>query len=112
MVPQTIPDAFYENGATSVARLLQMVNAMKVRPQLRASRISTPIWIRKWSLDSTGRSSALLACPECLRAYSYFLTETDCVHYLDCPYCLYRVQLAIFPVGAEMDESPLVALNS
>lgn len=113
MLPRTIAaDAFYEKGATSVARLLQMVNAMKDGPQLRASRISTPIWIPKRPLDSTGRSSAFLACPECLRAHSYLLEETDSVHYLVCPYCLYRVQLAIAPVSVEIGECELVALNS
>lgn len=45
-------DAFYEKGATSVARLLQIVAAMKDASESRCARVSTPIWIPRWRFDA------------------------------------------------------------
>jgi CheY-like chemotaxis protein len=102
-------DAFYEKGATSVARLLQIVAAVKNAPEARWVRVSTPIWIPRLSSDSENRSNASFACPECLRAYSYSIDESDPVHHKDCPYCQYRIQLAIVPIDTEMDRRSLSA---
>lgn len=96
-------DAFYEKGASSVARFVEIVNGLKNEPDLRSLRVSTPIWVPRASSDPGGGPSALFACPECLRAYPYFADETDCVRHWDCQYCLCRVQLAIIPdQAAEM----------
>jgi len=105
-------DAFYEKGATSVARLLQIVAAMKDASESRWARVSTPIWIPRWRFDAENRSNASFACPECLGAYSYSIDETDRVHHRDCPYCQYRMQLAIVPIETEMDRRSLICFNS
>jgi CheY-like chemotaxis protein len=105
-------DAFYEKGASSVARLLQIVDALKDEPDLRSTRVPTPVWIPRPSTEEAEGSSALFACPECLRAYPSFISEEDYVHHRNCPYCLYRVQLAIVPAGGGMIESSFIDLNA
>jgi CheY-like chemotaxis protein len=101
-------DAFYEKGATSVVRLLQIVDAMKDESELRSLRVSTPIWISRSPFDSGSGSGALFACPECLRAYQYSVEEDDCVHHRSCTYCRYRIQLAIVPTDTEVGTRSLV----
>jgi CheY-like chemotaxis protein len=109
MIPQGVAaDAFYDKSTASVAELLLIVNAMKNEPESQLLRFSTPIWIPKPSIESAGGSSAPFACPECLRAYPCAIDETDSVHHRSCPYCLYRVQLAIVPANAETNTASLL----
>lgn len=102
-------DAFYEKGAASVTQLLLlMVNAMKEETDPRLLRVSTPIWMPRPSLESLGESSPYFACPECLRAYPCAIDETNSVHHRKCPYCLYRIELAVFPANPETGTPPLI----
>ena len=113
IVPQGVAaDAFYEKGAASVARLLQMVNEMKGEPHLQSSRATTPIWIPRPSPDPDGGSDVSFACPECLRAYRYSINETASGHHMNCPYCLYHLHLAIVPANMEVDKPPFVRVKS
>jgi CheY-like chemotaxis protein len=105
-------DAFYEKGATSVARLLQIVDTLKNEPEIRSRRISAPIWIPKPRLDSKGVSTPFFACPECLRAYLHYVNKDDSIHQRSCPHCQYRVHLAFLPDYVEADSLPLIHLNS
>jgi CheY-like chemotaxis protein len=105
-------DAFYEKGSTTVARLLQIVNAMKDAPESRWSRGSTPIWIPRSAFDSEDRSNGSFACPECLRAHSCSIDERDSVYWKGCPYCQYPMQLAIVPIDTEMDRRSLICFNA
>ena len=97
-------DAFYEKGATSVARLLQIVEAMKDDGEVRMYRVSTPIWVPRMRVDSTSQSNALFACPECLRAFPSLINESESMHYGHCPHCHYCVQLAIVPTNPAKEE--------
>ena len=97
-------DAFYEKGASSVARLLQIVNGLKDETTLRAQRVSTPIWIPKAMVDSLDKSEVLFSCPECLRAQPCFTNETGGLQHRECPFCRCRIQLAIAPSEVEMEE--------
>ena len=97
-------DAFYEKGASSVARLLQIVNGLKDEQTLRSLRASTPMWIPKASTDTLGRSEVLFSCPECLRAQPCFTNETGGLQHRECPFCRCRIQLAIVPSEVKMEE--------
>lgn len=94
-------DAFYEKDGTGIAQLLLIVNSIKEETDSRLIRFSTPVWIPRPSTESLGGACATLACPECLRAYPCAMNETDRVHHESCPYCQFRVELAIFPANAE-----------
>jgi CheY-like chemotaxis protein len=99
-VPRGIAaDAFYEKGASSVARLLQIVNDLKDEQALRSMRVPTPIWIPRTPDGPENRSEVLFSCPECLRAYAYFAIDTNDLQHRECRYCLCRVQLAIVPAN-------------
>ena len=109
IIPQGVAaDAFYEKSAASAAQLLLIVNAIRNEPDSQLLRFSTPIWIPKPSVESGGGSSAPFACPECLSAYPCAIDETDSVHHRSCPYCLYRVQLAIVPANSEANTASLL----
>ena len=109
IVPRGVAaDALYEKNAMSTAQLLLIVNAMKHEPDSRFLRVATPIWIPKPSNEPSAESSASFACPECLRTYPCAIVETDSVHRRDCPYCLYRVQMAIVPANTETDTPALI----
>jgi CheY-like chemotaxis protein len=104
--------AFYEKGATSAARLLQIVAALKDDPELPSSNRATPtIWIPKPSKGFGSGASPSFACPECLRAYPYSINEREHEHKLNCPHCLYCIHLAIVPVDGAMDNSPVIDFN-
>ena len=105
IVPRGVAaDAFYEKGASSVARLLQIVTGLKDETTLRAQRVSTPIWIPKAMVDPLGKSEVLFSCPECLRAHPYFTNESTDLQNRECRYCRCRIQLAIVPSELEMEE--------
>ena len=112
-VPRDVAaDAFYEKGATGIARLLKIVNAMKDESEWRSLRVSTPLWVPRSSMDPTGGSSPLFACPECLRASPHSINGADYTHHRDCPYCLYRVQLAVVPAIAGIDNPSFIDFNA
>lgn len=113
IVPRGVAaDAFFEKGASSVARLLQIVNAMKGKSEVRSLRVSTPIWIPSPSPNPEGISSVLFACPECLRAHPYPIGDTNYLHHWNCPYCRYPAQLAIVPANLEIDKPTLIDFSS
>lgn len=108
VAPQGVAaDAFYEKDATSIAQLLLIVNAVRNRPESQLLRVSTPVWIPKPSIVPAGKSSGQFACPECLRASSCAIDESDSPHSWSCPYCLYQVQLACCPAATEAMSSLL-----
>jgi CheY-like chemotaxis protein len=110
MVPCGVAaDAFYEKGASSVARLLQIVNGLQDEATLRSLRASTPMWIPKASTDRLSRSEVLFSCPECLRSQPCSINETGDLLHRECPYCRCRIQLAIVPGDMEVKNDPGLA---
>jgi CheY-like chemotaxis protein len=83
-------DAFYEKNASSIARLIQIVDVLKVGP---SSRAATPIWIDKHSVDQEPGGGVLLGCPECLRAYPHWIGESGEEHEWECPHCSFQTRL-------------------
>src|ERR1039457_2658244 len=81
-------DAFHET-ATGLDSLFQLVKtAAKLDRHVRAGAdASAPFWISPVSRNASSEASVLIACPECLRAFSlsvgaadFVIHETSCVH--------------------------------
>jgi CheY-like chemotaxis protein/DNA-directed RNA polymerase subunit RPC12/RpoP len=107
----TIPDgvaadAFYAKGQSSVACLLQILRAVEVDAGWRDSRTQTPIWIPDVLVDREKTASASVACPECLRTFLHPIPAVSSVKMEErCPYCDYRVQIALVGRPLEMDRT-------
>jgi CheY-like chemotaxis protein/DNA-directed RNA polymerase subunit RPC12/RpoP len=107
IVPQAVAaDEFYDKGAASIVKLLLIVDAMKNEQESRLLRILTPVWIARPSIESSEEVNTTFACPECLRAYPCAIREAETVRNRECPYCLFRVQLTVFP-GIRETATPL-----
>jgi CheY-like chemotaxis protein len=106
MVPAGVAaDGFYAKGSRSVARLFEILNAIKDVEMREATRSVAPVWIPGTRVEQ-GNDSAAVACPECLRTFSHCLNAAECSrHECRCPHCLHPVQLAIVRELAEMDKT-------
>ena len=67
-VPQGIAaDAFYAKGSTSVARLFEILRAIKDDATHHSLRAAAPIWIPGVPIDQGGIATIAVSCPECSR---------------------------------------------
>jgi CheY-like chemotaxis protein len=108
-VPQGVAaDAFYAKGSSSVARLFEILCAIKDDATRCSTRGAAPIWIPPMTFGQADLSTMAIACPECLRTFSHcvrnaeFLRAERC-----CPHCLHPVQLAIVKPSADVDKTSL-----
>jgi CheY-like chemotaxis protein len=109
IVPQGVAaDAFYAKGSSSVARLFDMLYAIKDDGARRSARAAAPIWIPAMPIGQSDRSTIAIACPECLRTFSHRLHHAELPRAEHCcPHCLYTVQLAIVRPSADVDSTCL-----
>ena len=78
--PAIAADAFYAKGASSVARLFEMVTATENRRAVYAARGAVPIWVQGMPIDCSETTTVLVSCPECLRAFSHPLPAANIFH--------------------------------
>ena len=89
-------DGFYAKGASSVARLLEVVDAIEDEVTRLSRRVATPIWIPALTAKKDNHASRSVACPECLRTFFHDLREDELLSKERCcPHCLHCVQLAM-----------------
>jgi CheY-like chemotaxis protein len=108
-VPQGIAaDAFYAKGSTSVARLFEILCAIKDESTRHSLRAAAPIWISGVPIDQGGLATIAVACPECLRTFPLCLQNAKFLRTERCfPHCHYPVELAIARPTADMDQTGL-----
>lgn len=100
-------DAFYAKGASSVAKLIQMVNSIW-RDDACLLRSVTPVWLAEVASDHAGAPVAPVSCPECLRPFLHSaatreLLSTKCI----CPHCTTPFEVALVRQSNGMDGTPL-----
>ena len=106
-VPQGIAaDAFYAKGSSSVARLFEILCAIKDETTRHSLRVAAPIWIPDVPIDRGYLTTIAVACPECLRTFPYCLHDakllcTECC----CPHCHHGTQLSIVKPIGDMDQT-------
>ena len=108
-VPQGIAaDAFYAKGSSSVARLFEILYAIKNETTRHSSRAAAPIWMPGVPIDRDGLTTIAVACPECLRTFPLCLHEANFLRTERCcPHCHNPVQLAIARPTADLDQTGL-----
>ena len=83
-VPQGVAaDAFYAKGSSSVARLFEILGAIKDETTRHSVRVAAPIWIPGVPIDRGCLATIAIACPECLRTFPHRvhdakLLRTEC----------------------------------
>jgi CheY-like chemotaxis protein len=108
-VPQGIAaDAFYAKGSTSVARLFEILCAIKDDATHHSLRAVAPIWIPGVPIDQGGLATIAVSCPECLRTFPHCLHDAEFLHTERCcPHCHHPVRMAIIRTLADMDQTGL-----
>jgi CheY-like chemotaxis protein len=89
-------DGFYAKGSSSIDRLFEILRTIGDEVLRHSARAATPIWIPGVPIDERDLSTVVVACPECLRTFSY------CLHILQlsyaerrCPHCLHTMRLSV-----------------
>lgn len=101
-------DAFYAKGSTSVARLFEILIAIKDETTRGSRRVAAPIWIPGVPIDQGGLATVAVACPECLRTFPHSLHNTPFLRTEhSCPHCHHPVQLAVVRPSMDMDQTSL-----
>jgi hypothetical protein len=106
--PGIAADGFYAKGTSSVAQLFEILREIEDAGVRQAKRAAAPIWIPAMPGQSDENSAAVVACPECLRAFSRPLRGPALPQESSCPYCLSPVQLAIVKQSEKMDRTGLL----
>lgn len=108
-VPQGVAaDAFYPKASSSVARIFEILSAIKDDATRDSLRAATPIWIPGAPLDQGGLATVAVACPECLRTFPHRLHYAELLRAeRDCPHCNHHVQLAVVRAPSDMDRTGL-----
>ncbi len=106
-VPQGIAaDAFYAKGSSSVARLFEILCAIKDEATRHSLRVATPIWIPGVPINRGRLATIAVACPECLRTFPHCLHDAKLLRAeCCCPHCHHALQLAIVRPAANMDQA-------
>jgi len=107
--PGIAADAFYAKGASSVARLFEILWAIEDRNMLQSIRdTKVPVWVPRLSLNIENASTMVVACPECLRAYPHTLNHVSSApEETSCPHCCFLMRLAVVPRSQEMDTTSI-----
>ncbi|MBB5064404.1 CheY-like chemotaxis protein [Granulicella mallensis] len=107
--PGIAADAFYAKGATSIARLFEILWAIEDRKTLESIRdTNVPVWIARLPIHIDNASTMAVACPECMRTYSHTLNHVSSApEAISCPHCCYPVHLAVVPRSQEMDTTTI-----
>jgi len=102
VLPGIAADAFYAKGASSVAQLFEIVNAIENKRDVYEARVAAPIWVQGMPIDRSDTTTVLVSCPECLRAFPHPLPAAN-IFQGDrcCPHCLEPVHLAIIRTGRD-----------
>jgi CheY-like chemotaxis protein len=101
-------DGFYAKGSSSVARLFEIVRAIGDEAARNYARTVAPIWVASVPADDCDPLAVGIACPECLRTFSYrldYLRTSFAEH--PCPHCLHNMQLSIVRPQAGVDRTGL-----
>jgi CheY-like chemotaxis protein len=101
-------DGFYAKGASSVARLFDIMRGIGDEVARNSARVATPIWIAGPPTAESGLSAVAVACPECLRTFSHQI-ELAQPSFAEqrCPHCLHSMQLSVVRAEAGVDRSGL-----
>ena len=106
--PGIAADGFYAKGSCSIGRLLDLLSEMEDKEARQSRRTAAPIWIPGSPTEQGGLSTTAVACPECLRVFSYSLRDGASLQQESlCPHCLSLVSLAITRQSEEMDKTAL-----
>ena len=110
--PGIAADGFYAKGSSSIARLFEILSAIKDEVVRQSRRAAAPIWIPGLPTHHGELSTTAVACPECLRVFSHPLRGAASLQremQLEscCPHCLRPVQLAMVWQLEEMDKTAL-----
>jgi len=106
-IPQGIAaDAFYAKASSSVAYIFEVLGAIENHATRHSLRAATPIWTPCVSLGQGGLATVGIACPECLRPFSYRLRDTEFFRTeRNCPHCNHLIELAIVGAPADTDRT-------
>lgn len=111
--PAIAADGFYAKGASSVARLLEMLREIEDEELRKSRRATAPIWIPGLPIHQGDLTTTAIACPECLRAFLHSLRSTECLlEESHCPYCLHPLELAVVRQLEDADRSGPSCMNS
>ena len=106
--PGIAADGFYAKGSCSIGRLLDILSEMEDKEVRQSRRTVAPIWIPGLPTEQGGLSTTAVACPECLRVFSYSLRDRASLQQESCcPHCLSPVPLAIARQSEETDKTAL-----
>ncbi len=93
--PGVTADAFYEKGS-SPRLLLKIVESMRQADSPVASDNSLPlasVWVPRNGQIFPGEQTAVISCPECLRAFSLVIgTPTSALQETVCVYCRGKIR--------------------
>jgi CheY-like chemotaxis protein len=99
-------DGFYAKGASSVARLLEILAAIEDDPTRRSRRVMTPIWIAALCAEMGACPTTAVACPECLRTFAHSLHDVEFKREeRSCPHCLHTLELVLVRASTELDST-------
>jgi CheY-like chemotaxis protein len=106
--PGIAADGFYAKGSCSIGRLLEILSEMEDKEVRQSRRAIAPIWIPGLPIHRDDLSTTAVACPECLRVFSYSLRDGASLQQESCcPHCLRPVQLAMVWQSEETDKTAL-----
>jgi CheY-like chemotaxis protein len=89
-------DGFYAKGLCSVVGLFDILSTIEDEAIRQSRRSAAPIWIPGTPIDRGDLATLSIACPECLRTFSYCHKDAECLQEERCcPHCLHSVKLAI-----------------
>ena len=102
--PGVAADAFYAKGASSIARLIELVTCLIERREVGRSRETVPVWIPRLPEHGVAASSLLFACRECLRVSAHPFREFGSVGEPgSCRHCFQPVRFALVHQSGEPD---------
>jgi len=106
--PGVAADGFYAKGSKSSTRLFEILSTIHDEEVRRSARGRAPVWLSTLPISQDDYSRLTIACPECLRVFSYSVRGAAFdLHESCCPHCLCPVQLAIAKHSDRVDRTGL-----